>query len=288
MKVQTVLILVVALALGGAAVWLIAPLVISRGSTGGETVSVVTAAIDIARGGTIQTEMVHVESVPKRWANPKAIGQLADAVGRVATMQILAGEPVLSTKIAAKGAGVGLAAIIPKGMRAFTIQTPTIAAGVAGFILPGNKVDVLLTVKDQGGGADMHGGTITLLQNLEILAVDQRLGADPAPSEKLGATKELRSVTLLVTPGEAAKLDLGGNLGTLHLTLRNPEDAEEVRSTRLATIAELSQSHPGLLAAMPKPDPPPVQKTPPPRRAIPPEEIRTIRGNQEGMVRVFR
>ena len=121
--------------------------------------------------------MVHLESVPKRWANPKAIGKLEDAVGRVATMQILAGEPVLSTKIAAKGAGVGLAAIIPKGMRAFTIQTPTIATGVAGFILPGNKVDVLLTVKDRGGGADMHGGTITLLQNLEILAVDQRLGA---------------------------------------------------------------------------------------------------------------
>ena len=273
-----------------AAVWLIAPLVISRSdpTAGGANTPVVTATLDIARGGTIQADMIHLELVPKRWANPKAIATIEEAIGRVVTIPILAGEPVLETKIAANGAGVGLAAIIPKGMRAFTIQTPTVATGVAGFILPGNKVDVLLTVKDQGGGADMHGGTITLLQNLEILAVDQRLGTDPAPSEKLGAAKELRSVTLLVTPDQAAKLDLGGNLGTLHLTLRNPEDTIEVNTSRLATIVELSQSHPGLLAAIPTPAAPPVRATPPPKRASPPEEIRTIRGNQEGMVRVFR
>ena len=131
--------------------------------------------------------MIRLESVPKRWANPKAIAKIEEAVGRVVTIPILEGEPVLSSKIAAKGAGVGLAAIIPKGMRAFTIQTPTIATGVAGFVLPGNKVDVLLTVKEVGGGTDARGGTIILLQNLEILAVDQRVGADPAPSEKVGA-----------------------------------------------------------------------------------------------------
>ena len=59
-------------------------------------------------------------------------------------------------------------------------------------------------------------------------------------------------MTLLVTPQQAAKLDLGQNLGTLHLTLRNPEDAAEVSSLHLATIAELSESHPGLLAAIPE------------------------------------
>ncbi len=294
MKLQTVLILVVALALGGAAVWLIAPVVMaSRGTNGGDNVAVVTAAVDIARGGTIQAEMIHVDSVPKRWANPRAISQTNEAIGRVATMPILAGEPVLDSKIAAKGAGVGLAAIIPKGMRAFTIQTPTVATGVAGFILPGNKVDVLLTVKEAGGGPGVHGGTIILLQNLEILAVDQRVGAEPTATEKVvgGAAKDLRSVTLLVSPEQAAKLDLAGNLGTLHLTLRNPEDTAEVSSARLATIAELSQSHPGLLTEIPKPAAPPTPRPPaaaPPRREKPPEQIRTIRGNQEGMVKVFR
>ena len=198
----------------------------------------------------------------------------------------LAGEPVLATKITAKGAGVGLAAIIPRGMRAFTIQTPTIAAGVAGFVLPGNKVDVLLTVKEMGGGIEARGGTIILLQNLEILAVDQRVGVEPSVTEKLSSTtKDLRSVTLLVTPQQAAKLDLGRNLGTLHLTLRNPEDTAEVSSLRLATIAELSDSHPGLLVTAPKPAGPAAT---PPKREKAFEEIRTIRGNQEGMVRVYR
>ena len=126
-----------------------------RNATGGENAAVVTAAVDIARGGTILADMVRLESVPKRWANPKAISKIEEAVGRVVTIPILEGEPVLASKIAAKGAGVGLAAIIPKGMRAFTIQTPTIATGVAGFILPGNKVDVLLTVKEVGGGTEM-------------------------------------------------------------------------------------------------------------------------------------
>jgi pilus assembly protein CpaB len=288
-KLQTLLILIVALALGGVAVWMIAPAVMSSlGATNAENVSVVTAATDIARGGTIQTEMIRVDSIPKQWANPKAIARMEDAVGRVATIPILAGEPVLATKIAAKGAGVGLAAIVPKGMRAFTIQTPTVATGVAGFILPGNKVDVLLTVKELGGGVGAHGGTIILLQNLEIVAVDQRVGTDPSVSEKVGAaTKELRSVTLLVTPEQAAKLDLGQNLGTLHLTLRNPEDSVEVNTLHLATIAELGESHPGLLEAVPKPKPA-VPPAPAPKRQQPPEEIRTIRGHQEGLVRVFR
>ena len=282
-KLQTVLILVVALALGGAAVWLIAPAVMSRGATAdGENVTVVTAAVDIARGATIiESGMTRIEAVPKRWANPNAISKLDDAVGRVVMIPILAGEPVLSTKITEKGAGVGLAAIIPKGMRAFTIQTPTVAAGVAGFVLPGNKVDVLLTVKEVGG-IEGRGGTIILLQHLEILAVDQRVGPEPTAVEKIsGATKELRSVTLLVTPEQAAKLDLAQNLGTLHLTLRNPDDTAEVSSLHLATIAELSDIHPGLFAPVPKP---PAPSVPVPKRVKPPEEIRTIRGNQEGMV----
>ncbi len=153
MKAQTVFILVLALAMGGAAVWLIAPALMAHSqTTDGENIPVVTAAVDIPRGGTIiDANMIRVESIPKRWANLKAISQMEEAVGRVVTIPILEGEPVLTSKLAAKGAGVGLAAMIPKGMCAFTIQTPTIAAGVAGFILPGNKVDVLLTVKEVGG-----------------------------------------------------------------------------------------------------------------------------------------
>src|SRR5262249_16169427 len=147
------------------------------------------------------------------------------------------GEHVLDAKLAGKGAGRGLAALIPKGMRAFTIQTTSVVAGVAGFVLPGSRVDVLLTVSSQGGNNDQTGGgtTTTLLQGVEILAVDQRL---QAPAENKNNLKELQSVTLLVTPDQAAKLDLGQNKGLLHLTLRNPDD-DQPADTRPTTLASL-------------------------------------------------
>jgi pilus assembly protein CpaB len=167
--------------------------------------------------------------------------------------------------------------------RALTIQTPNVASSVAGFILPGNKVDVLLTVTGQGIN-DGGGTTLTLLQAVEILAVDQRL---EAPSDNKVDTKDLRSVTLLVTPEEMVKLDLGQNKGTLHLALRHLEDKAIVSPTK-ATLHTI-----GLLPPPPEPkredqskDQPPVEKkqnSEPP----PPLLIRTIRGNQEGGVLIY-
>ena len=126
--------------------------------------------------------------------------------------------------------------MIPSGMRAFTIRTPHVAAGVGGFILPGNRVDVLLTTSGSGPNDVTGGGaTTTLLQNVEVLAVAQRLDA---PEANKVDPKEVSSVTLLVTPDHAAKLDLGMNRGLLHLALRNPEDNEEAE-TRPATMSQL-------------------------------------------------
>jgi Flp pilus assembly protein CpaB len=112
-----------------------------------------------------------------------------------------------------------LASLVSEGMRAFTIKT-NVASGVAGFILPGNKVDVILTVDSSRlstvGSIDRTGGgsTTTLLQNVEILAVDQKV---EAPAENKVNSNDLRSVTLLVTPSQAAKLSLGQSKGDLHL-----------------------------------------------------------------------
>ena len=110
---------------------------------------------------------------------------------------------------------------------------------MAGFILPGNKVDVLLTVDDisgitkvgiQGssGGGSSNASTTTLLQNVEILAVDQKT---TAPAENKIDAKELRSVTLLVTPQQANELGLAQNKGKLHLALRNLDDSQDVADT---------------------------------------------------------
>jgi Flp pilus assembly protein CpaB len=137
------------------------------------------------------------------------------------TLRLLKDEPVVTGKLAPKGSGRGMAALIPKGMRAFTIQTPSIASGGAGFVMPGHKVDVLLTMNDVGTNDQTVGGsTTTLVQNVEIRAVDQNIDA-PAENKM---DKDLRSVTLLVTPQQAKHLDLGQNKGTLHLAFRNESE----------------------------------------------------------------
>src|SRR5262249_21275269 len=150
------------------------------------------------------------------------------------------------------------------------------------FVLPGNKVDVLLTVADQGENDPTGGTTTTLLQNVECLAVDQTMDAPVANKIDL---KEMRSVTLLVTPQQANLLNLAQNKGTLHLDLRNVGDAQDGK-TRPATLADLRfhQEKPwderakGVLEALGRAlaqRPPQQTRAPaPPRRTL----IRTLRG----------
>jgi pilus assembly protein CpaB len=129
-------------------------------------------------------------------------------------------------KLAEAGAVPGLANDIEEGKRTFTIQTPNVASHVAGFILPGNKVDVVLTDGQGGTG----GVPVPLVRNVKILAVDQRAAATTA--ERFDV-KVLRSVTLQVTDAEAGRLGLGEKLGTLHLALRRPDDSPvQVRTFR--------------------------------------------------------
>ena len=111
-----------------------------------------------------------------------------------------------------------------RGMRAVTILTQNVSSGVAGFIRPGDKVDVHLTVTSMAS-RDFPGGASStlLLQNVKVLAVNQQV--DLKTENKVDANL-LRSVTLLVTPEQAVKLTLGQNKGTLHLALRNPEDRD--------------------------------------------------------------
>jgi pilus assembly protein CpaB len=265
------------------------------GGMGTDLVSVVVAAADVPRGATLTSTHLKIRDCPKDMVPAGAFARTEDVLERVLFTPLVKDEPVLEGKLATKGAGRGMAALIPRGMRAFTIQTPNVASGVGGFILPGNKVDVLLTVStlhadDKTGG----GSTTTLLQNVEILAVDQRVHA---PADNKVDVKELRSVTLLVTPDQATKLDLGQNKGTLHLSLRNPEDSQPA-DTRPATLADLRfhQEKPwderakGVLEAVGKimaqqparqdePAAAPAAPEPPPSTLI-----RTLRGTQEGVV----
>jgi pilus assembly protein CpaB len=265
-----------------------------------ETVPVVVAGMSIPRGMLVSADLITTRAYPKDLIPAGAILKTEEALERSAFTTLVKDEPLLETKLSPKGQR-GMASLVPAGMRAYTITTPNVAGSVAGFILPGNKVDVLLTVKNTGADDFTGGGsTTTLLQNVEILAVDQRI---EAPAENKVNANELRSVTLLVTPDQAAKLDLGQNNGTLHLMLRNPKDemAANVQPITMRDIQFLGErpARPwdervkdvfkawGEALAKARPATPANPAPPPPApklEEIPRKTIRTIRGSQEGLV----
>ena len=240
MKTQSMIAVVFAIVFGGSAAVGVRQYVLQGSARQVETVSVVVAAVNIPRGVLVTPDLITTSDYPKDLAPTGAILRKEDAQDRSAFTTMVMGEPLLESKLSPKGQR-GLASLVSEGMRAFTITT-NVASGVAGFILPGNKVDVLLTFAS-GGNNDFTGGgsTTTLLQNVEILAVDQKV---EAPADNKVDTTNLRSVTLLVTPNQAAKLSLGQNKGTLHLTLRNPKDklAANVRPTTVNDIQFLSEA----------------------------------------------
>ncbi len=232
MNTRAIIVLVLAVVCGIAAAIGTSRL---QGSGGSDTVSVVVAKFDISRGTKITEEMLKTRQWPANMALENAISSYEDAVERVAVVQILQGDTVLDGKLARRGSGAGLASMIKPGMRAYTIQTSKIASNVSGFILPGNRVDVILTLRGTHNDGTGGGSATTLLQSVKILAIDQNLDA---PTENKTEPTELRSVTLLVDPRQVTLLDLGQNLGQLTLSLRNPGDLEEA-ATEPATLAEL-------------------------------------------------
>ncbi|HET6574288.1 MAG TPA: Flp pilus assembly protein CpaB [Fimbriiglobus sp.] len=228
MSVRTILVVALALVCGLSAAIGVGKYVKGVAAPEADTVPVVMAVADIPRFTTVTAEMLRVRDLPKSAVQAGSLARVEDVVDRVTDITILKDEPILEAKLSERGAGRGMAAVIPTGMRAVTIKTPNVASGVAGFILPGNKVDVLFTMKthqlnDPTGG----GSTTTLIQRVDILAVDQQIDA---PSENKVNLKELKSVTLLVTPEQAAEIDLAQNLGTLTLALRNPQDTQPART----------------------------------------------------------
>lgn len=193
-----------------------------------DTVPVVVAKAGIARGEVVAEDKLETRQWPRELLPAQAASDPATVTDRTVLTPILPNEPIVLGKLADRDAGRGLAALVPEGHRAYTIQTSRVASNVAGFVMPGNRVDVLLTLR--GGPDDTTGGgsSTTLLQAVEILAVDQRLAA---PAENRVEPQQLRSVTLLVTPDQASLLDLGQNMGTLALSLRNPGDVAEAETT---------------------------------------------------------
>lgn len=179
-----------------------------------ETVDVVIAKVEIARGRKLDNEMMTMRAWPKELVPPGAITDLEEAKERLTKTTLYADEPILTSKLADEKGG-GVDSLIPMGMRAKTILTPNDETIIAGLIVPGNRVDIVLTT---GGGQD--GKSTTLMQAKEIFAIGNQIEV----TEQNGETRQMRSVTLLLTPQEAQDLSLAGAQGTLSLLLRRGDD----------------------------------------------------------------
>lgn len=244
-----------------------------------KTVPVVVTTAEIPRGEAISERQVAVTQWPKAIMPAGAISDIHDVVGRVTLTAQPSGHPLWGSELTPKDVKGGLAAVVPDGKRAFTILTPTVASGVAGFVLPGNKVDVYLTI------ACPNPFTVMLLQNVEILAVDQQLTM--AVDHKVDA-KGLKSVTLLVTPEQGARLSLAQKKGDLHLALRNPMDSQAAEVNPV-TLSDLNLPAPLLAQASGQAWPPAHEAEHEAKSGMAPDGkadtymmIRTMRGTQTG------
>jgi pilus assembly protein CpaB len=151
------------------------------------------------------------------------IGNPQEVVGRGLISDLQENEPLLESKLAPKGAGGGLPIIISEGKRALTMRVNEVS-GVAGFVTPNTRVDVLLTMENQGPGSEP--ATRIIMQDMRVLAAGQSIQPD-----KEGKPQSVPVVTFLVSPEQAETLALASGQGSIQLALRNQLDTTEIRTT---------------------------------------------------------
>src|SRR6266567_3685179 len=181
-------------------------------------VDVVIAAGDIQVGAKIEDKDVKVVRFPSGDLPPSCFHLKSSVVGRGVVLPIAKGEFVLPLKLAGENAGYGLPSLIPPGMRAVSVRVNEVVS-VAGFVRPGNRVDVLLTGTPGGGGEQQ---TTTVLQNIAVLASGHTL-----ERTSTGEAQNTAVITLLVSPDDAQRLTLASSEGHIQLALRNPLDTKQ-------------------------------------------------------------
>jgi pilus assembly protein CpaB len=144
-----------------------------------------------------------------------AFSQTAGVTGREVLFPLAKGQPILDNDLSAAGAGTGLASKIPNGMRAIALRSDEVV-GVAGFLVPGSHLDVLVTYHSEISPEPV---TATVLQNAVVLAAGHQIEPDPS-----GKTSDVTVVTLLLTPEQAERAVLASTQGAIHFVLRNGAD----------------------------------------------------------------
>jgi pilus assembly protein CpaB len=180
---------------------------------------VAVAAADLDLGASITRDDIKVVDWPTNAMPANAIGNPAELIGRGLIMPMIQNEPFLPMKLASKDVGAGLPPAITPGMRAVSVKVNEVI-GVAGYVLPGTRVDVVATVSPTQQPTDMTSKVI--LTNVQVLAAGTKIERDTERNKPIAVSV----VTLLVDPSEAEKLTLAATEGKIQLALRNPLDKE--------------------------------------------------------------
>ena len=250
MRRQALFFLILALVLGGLAAVL--ALQVLRPGTAtpdvapGEisAVDVVVASRDLPSGTLVGADDVRTIRWPADAVPAGYSSSVSEVVGRGLLLTVRENEPMLSSKLARPEAGGGMSISIPEGKRALTFRVDDII-GVGGFVRPGHKVDVLVTVGADGGGGQPT--TRMVLQNIAVAATGSTVEPNPQ-----GEPETVPNVTFHLDPSQAERLVMAARNGSIQLALRNPLDADTIDTPGIR-LNQLLAGVPTARAAAPAP-----------------------------------
>ena len=221
------------------------------------TKPVAVAASDLDIGAELTKDNVRIIQWPANAVPANVISDPKDVVGRGLILPMIQNEPFLPMKLASAEAGAGLPPAIPPGLRALSIKVNEVI-GVAGYVLPGTRVDVLVTVSPgQGGAGDMTSKVI--LTNVQVVAAGTKIDRETDKNKPIAVSV----VTLLVTPEESERLTLASTEGKIQLALRNPLDKETpatrgIRQSALLGVPATTPRATARVSSAPRPLPAPL------------------------------
>jgi pilus assembly protein CpaB len=228
------------------------------------TTPVVVAAADLALGAALRREDLHTVAWPSDAVPAGAFKDPQEVIGRGLIQALAQNEVVLPAKLAPVGSGAGLPPVIPEGMRALSVRVNDVI-GVAGYVLPGTRVDVVTTVSPTNQQTDMTSKVV--LTNILVLAAGTRIERDAEENKPVSVSV----VTLLVDPTEAERLTLASTEGKIQLALRNPLDKTQPPTPGV---------RPAVLLGYAPPRPIVVAKAAAPVLPPPPPTVEMIRGDK--------
>lgn len=222
---------------------------------------VVIAAKDVAVGNKLGEEDLKLADWAVGEPPKECFFKIKDAVGRAVLYPTFKDEIILGSRLASTGAGVGMSAVIPPGMRAVSIRVDDVVA-VAGFVVPGTRVDVLLTGIPPSGAQASEMQTKIILENVQVLAAGQKIQPDAR-----GTPEKVNVVTLLCNIEDTSKLTLASSEGRIQLVLRNPTDTLKSETNTGVGRRALFGTLPAPIATKAAPHRAPTPPPPPPAPA---------------------